>query len=82
MSFLEEMQNIYGDNNYKRTVNSLKKKIKNVFELGDKSYCVFETISDNMDKLIMDPEFEGFKFKDSVLSPTNKGNVVKLVCWD
>ena len=69
MSFLDTMKSQYGVSTektaaYSKAVTILKGKIEKAFQEGKTCCAYFDT--ENIIKAIQgDPEFEGFKFKDS-----------------
>lgn len=83
MNFLNKLKTEYGelDGSYNNKVNTLKSKIENAYKEG-KTCCTFIDTPEVIDKLMKDPTFEGFKFKESTVKPYKEGNISKLVCWD
>ena len=86
MSFLDKMKNQYGSNYpesvaYNKSVAVLKSKIENAFKEG-KTCCTFFDTERTLKAMQADPEFKGFTFKDSIITPSKKEYKSVLVCWD
>lgn len=82
MSFLNELIETYGvnDKRYNRSVAILKEKLRHAYSNGWDS-CEFFDAPYIIERIMKDPEFEGFKFEEPKSTATKDGNIGKKVCW-